>query len=521
MYCMLVTLLCLGVLTPSSAAQPDTDFEPDLSAPIVGVNPVAPAGKYPAVAFLSIEYSDGNIGSCTGTLIDPVWVLTAAHCLVAVDTTGTSIVDATSATVILGSVDLIADLNANTLPPGVEIFETEAWITRGDYDPSRNTANDVALIRLPQPSTITPMPITTNAALMTPALGSSLPAVLVGYGVSTCFGSTCDTQDFLLHEGVSSIYPDSVAAAAFGNFIPTLERAHNFFLLPDIFTQGATCYGDSGGPVLAGTTTLYVIGVVSFGSDRVCDTPGAANGITDITSSELGVWVRQVIQAAPASCNGTTAIIVGTPSNDAIFGSPANDGLIGGGGNDYVDARAGHDSVCGGDGNDTITGNVGNDWLAGGRGSDTITGAAGSDTVLGNNGADVLVGAAGRDKLIGGKGNDAISGGKAGDRIKGGAGKDVIIGGAGPDRIWGQGGKDYLDGGSGNDKLWGGPKNDKLKGGSGKDTLDGGAGNDTIQGAGGKDELNGRAGKDKLNGGASLDKCITDGKDFVAKKCER
>jgi secreted trypsin-like serine protease len=47
----------------------------------VGGTPV-PEGKYPFMAVLVIQNSDGSTGLCGGTLIDSNGVLTAAHCLV-------------------------------------------------------------------------------------------------------------------------------------------------------------------------------------------------------------------------------------------------------------------------------------------------------------------------------------------------------------------------------------------------------------------------------------------------------
>lgn len=38
--------------------------------------------NYPYVVGLKIEHSDGQIKFCTGTLLSPLFVLTAAHCII-------------------------------------------------------------------------------------------------------------------------------------------------------------------------------------------------------------------------------------------------------------------------------------------------------------------------------------------------------------------------------------------------------------------------------------------------------
>jgi hypothetical protein len=95
--------------------------------------------------------------------------------------------------------------------------------------------------------------------------------------------------------------------------------------------------------------------------------------------------------AAPPTCKGKQAIIVGTDGPDQIAGTAAADVIVAGGGNDIVTALGANDVVCGGPGRDK---------LKGGNGADSLLGQAAKDT---------LKGGRGRDLCQGGKGNDTAS----------------------------------------------------------------------------------------------------------------
>jgi hypothetical protein len=80
--------------------------------------------------------------------------------------------------------------------------------------------------------------------------------------------------------------------------------------------------------------------------------------------------------AAPVTCLGRTATIVGTAGPDVIKGTPGNDVIAGLGGDDTIVGRGGNDIICGGSGDDTLSGNKGRDRLIGGPGTDVISGGA-------------------------------------------------------------------------------------------------------------------------------------------------
>ena len=161
-------------------------------------------------------------------------------------------------------------------------------------------------------------------------------------------------------------------------------------------------------------------------------------------------------QAAPPTCEGLTATIVGSASFDFLWGTSGPDVIVGLGGNDIIFGLAGDDVICGGDGNDLI---------AGGRGADTIYGGAG------------------RDAIGGGSGADMVWAGDGDDFVTGGSGDDTLLGEDGDDALRGERGADTIDGGSGDDRLNGGSGNDTIDGSAGTDTADGGRQQDTCDDA--------------------------------------
>ena len=120
-----------------------------------------------------------------------------------------------------------------------------------------------------------------------------------------------------------------------------------------------------------------------------------------------------VAGAAPPTCDGMRATVVGIPDPDGgrtvIMGTPGDDVIVGTSGHDVIRALDGNDVVCAG----------------GGR-----------DVVFGGRGRDVIRGEGGMDKMIGGAGADTVYGGAARDVLKGGSGSDRVLGGAGDDRCY-------------------------------------------------------------------------------------
>jgi hypothetical protein len=95
--------------------------------------------------------------------------------------------------------------------------------------------------------------------------------------------------------------------------------------------------------------------------------------------------------AAPFTCKGIPATIVGTEGNDGRKGTSGKDVIVGLAGNDKLSGLAGNDLICGG------------------PGKDTLKGGKGKDTLLGQKGRDRLKGGKGKDICKGGKGNDTAS----------------------------------------------------------------------------------------------------------------
>jgi len=175
--------------------------------------------------------------------------------------------------------------------------------------------------------------------------------------------------------------------------------------------------------------------------------------------------------AAPVTCRGVAATIIGvegarvpagTGGNDVIVGTDGDDLILGNGGNDIICGGAGADRIEAGAGNDWVAGEAGDDILLGGSGDDRLDGGAGDDLLRGFSGADVLRGRAGDDSLYGGTGDDRLIGGNGADSLRGRRGDDDLRGGPGDDLLIGDEGNDELDGGSQADRLDGGPDDDVI-----------------------------------------------------------
>lgn len=285
------------------------------------------------------------------------------------------------------------------------------------------------------------------------------------------------------------------------------------------------------------------------------------------------LWLALLVpaSAAPTTCLGSPATIVGTRWPDVIRGTPAVDVIVGLGGADVIRGLGGDDVICAGGGDDRLVGGAGFDALAGGSGDDTLEGGSENDSLRGGAGDDILDAGTGGDFLVGGAGEDLIDGGDdydwvsywdspvgvavdlaagtatgvdtdwlaAIEFIEGSSYDDALIGdgggntfvpGPGDDAVTGAGGIDLLSfarsaagvtadllfgtaTGEGSDTftgiegLWGSGHGDALLGDPGPNGIFGSAGDDTVFGDDGDDTLSGGDGTDLVDGGNGTDSC--------------
>lgn len=197
---------------------------------VVGGTPDGSA--HPYVVLLRVHQSGGlQALRCTGVVLAPTKVVTAAHCLenaVSVDV-------------------WTAAAPAATTPPDATstTFAIEPGYAGLDVKTGVDT-HDLAVITFPA------LPVTSFPAVApvgyTDAFASKSGFAVVGYGV----------QD---------LHPQVVAERIRLDAVSSLKKEKDGFNLRLSAKPGGACFGDSGGPVLDGST---VVAIVSFGQNQQC-----------------------------------------------------------------------------------------------------------------------------------------------------------------------------------------------------------------------------------------------------------
>jgi secreted trypsin-like serine protease len=214
-----------------------------------------PIAQAPYVAWLG--------GQCTGTLISPTRILTAAHCLDGQDVADARVLVGVDGNTLTGAVSKLAvPVRGYALHPKFKLAFPFAHNSPQDAI----AVNDVGLILLKKPiATIAPVRLAGAGDGALEAGGAA--AAILGYGITGPETDAGPPPTAPLQQGALSVlgasdcekaYPRAIQAA----MICTADTAHQ---APPFVMA---CPGDSGGPVIVQTPSGPVqIGVTSWGAE--------------------------------------------------------------------------------------------------------------------------------------------------------------------------------------------------------------------------------------------------------------
>ncbi len=186
-------------------------------------------GGYLDLVPTAVAYIDLGSGSCTGVLVGPKEVLTAAHC------------------VALDSPVIPYIYVGGEIFQGVDAYYNSNYISGSD--PAVSGPYDLGIYILDRPSQTRPIPVLYNDSV-----SSGEVAAIYGFGRNEI-------------SGLQSNYWEKGKG---GDVIIT--NASNGIIQSNHFTKGAsTCSGDSGGPMTQSTSDykfMTVIGLTSYGINQ-------------------------------------------------------------------------------------------------------------------------------------------------------------------------------------------------------------------------------------------------------------
>jgi len=272
-------ILVLAIALPATAAASG-----GAHASVIGGSP-ASIVDFPSLAY--IEAGNERHGfACTGTVVAPRVVLTAAHCAEDIETGGFT---------KPGEYALATNIANPKQASGESVFDVSAVHVFPSFDPGV-IHGDAAVLILSRPTSATPLAL---AGPEDAALYEGGAAVTVaGWGLTRAQNRQAPAN---LRSATMAIQKPATCQRKTRGFYKEFSPAVQLCLLSPPANKSGTCFGDSGGPAIGQRAdgTPVELGVISV-VGPLC-TPQAPNVLTrvDYVSSWVGEWIAATESGAP------------------------------------------------------------------------------------------------------------------------------------------------------------------------------------------------------------------------------
>ena len=255
-------------------------------AAIIGGRP-ARVGTFPWLAYVADFMEGGVLGVCTGTVVGPRLILTAAHCAENIET---GVLNKASGYIVVTGKDdwaasptekQISTVSRVTVYPSYERTGlVEGW-------------GDAALLELSSPITAPPIPLASSAHAQLWQPGT--PAQIAGWG-DTYPGQATFTE--VAHWAPTVIQSSEWCHNQFGGFLPLGQLCT---IDPPNYQTGG-CQGDSGGPLLVASNGGTVeVGILVLATETCSTAAATVYTRAGLVAAWVDRWIKALARRRPTA----------------------------------------------------------------------------------------------------------------------------------------------------------------------------------------------------------------------------